>query len=137
MRRLSLALSCLLVVSMLAAVHAAEKPPAEFQKAMKDLGGAMGALGKPGASEDFELAKTQGQASKDAFAVVLKFWSSKGAPDAIKLAETGGKAAADLFVSANLSSSEGIQAAMKDMGSTCQACHMAHREKTADGFEIK
>lgn len=137
MRRLSLALSCLLVVSMIAAVNAAEKPSAEFQKAMKDLGGAMAALGKPGASEDFELGKKQGQAAKDAFAVVLKYWNTKGAPDAVKLSDAGAKAAADLFVSANLSSSEGIQAAMKDMGATCQACHQAHREKTADGFEIK
>ncbi len=137
MRRLSLAITCLLVASMIAAVRAAEKPSAEFQKAMKDLGGAMAALGKPGASEDFDLAKKQGQAAKDAFAVVLKYWNAKGVPDAIKLSETGAKAAADLYVSADLSSSEGIQAAMKDMGGSCQACHQAHREKTAEGFEIK
>jgi len=137
MRRLSLALSCLLVVSIIAAVNAAEKPSAEYQKAMKDLGGVMAALGKPEASEDFELGKKQGQAAKDAFAATLKYWNTKGAPDAVKLAETGAKAAADLYVSADLSSSEGIQAAMKDMGATCQACHQAHREKTADGFEIK
>ncbi|MEQ1896230.1 MAG: hypothetical protein ABL971_02445 [Vicinamibacterales bacterium] len=137
MRRLYFVSTCLLVASMAVAVRAAEKPPADFQKAMKDLGGAMGALSKPGASEDFALAKDQARASKDAFAVVVKFWSSKGTTDAVKLAETGAKAAADLFVSADLSSSEGIQAAMKDMGATCAACHTAHREKTADGFEIK
>jgi len=137
MRRLSLALSCLLVVSMIAAVHAAEKPTAEYQKAMKDLGATMAALGKPGASEDFELVKTQGAAAKDAFAVTLKYWNAKGAPDAIKMSDTGAKAVADLLVSANLSSAEGVVAAMKDMGGTCQACHQAHREKTAEGFEIK
>ena len=137
MRRLSIVTTCLLVASMAVAVRAAEKPPADYQKAMKDLGGAMGALSKPGASEDFALAKTQGQAAKEAFAVVVKFWSAKGTTDAVKLAETGGKAVSDLLVSADLSSTEGIQAAMKDMGATCAACHMAHREKTADGFEIK
>ncbi len=137
MRRLSLALTCLLVASLTVATRAAEKPPADFQKAMKDLGAAMGALAKPGASEDFALATKQAQASKDAFAVVVKYWNAKGAADAVKLADTGAKGAADLLVSASLSSSEGIQAAMKDMGATCQACHTAHREKTADGFEIK
>lgn len=137
MRRLYLVTTCLLVASMAVAVRAAEKPPADFQKAMKDLGAAMGALSKPGASEDYALGKTQGQASKDAFAVIVKYWNAKGTADAVKLAETGAKAAADLYVSADLSSSEGIQAAMKDMGATCQACHTAHREKTADGFEIK
>ncbi len=137
MRRLFLPSICLLVFSLSVGVGAAEKPPADFQKAMKDLGAAMGALSKPGATEDFELAKKCGQSSKDAFAVVVKFWNQNGAADAVKLAETGAKAAADLYVSADLSSSEGIQAAMKDMGGTCQACHQAHREKTADGFEIK
>ncbi len=137
MRRLYFVTTCVLVASMAVAVRAAEKPPADFQKAMKDLGAAMGALSKPGAAEDYELGKTQGRAAKDAFAVVVKFWSSKGTTDAVKLAETGAKAAADLYVSADLSSAEGIQAAMKDMGATCAACHTAHREKTADGFEIK
>lgn len=137
MRRLSLAITFLFVASFGLAVRAAEKPPADFQKAMKDLAASMGALSKPGATEDFDLGKAQGQASKDAFAVVVKYWNAKGAADAIKLADTGAKAAADLFVSANLSSSEGIQAAMKDMGATCQACHQTHREKAADGFEIK
>lgn len=137
MRRLYFVTTCVLVASMAVAVRAAEKPPADYQKAMKDLGAAMGALSKPGAAEDFALGKQQAQASKDAFAVTLKYWNAKGAADAIKLAETGGKAAADLYVSADLSSTEGIQAAMKDMGATCAACHTAHREKTADGFEIK
>ncbi len=137
MRRLSFAITCLLVASMIAAVRAAEKPSAEYQQAMKDLAGAMGALGKPGASEDFELAKKQGEAAKNAFAVTLRYWTAKGVPDAMKLSDAGVKAVADLLVSANLSSAEGIQAAMKDMGGTCQACHQAHREKTAEGFEIK
>lgn len=137
MRRLYFVTTCLLVAGMAVAVRAAEKPPVDYQKAMKDLGGAMGALSKPGAAEDFALAKTQGQAAKAAYAVVLKFWSAKGTTDAVKLSETGAKAVSDLLVSADLSSTEGIQAAMKDMGATCAACHMAHREKTADGFEIK
>jgi cytochrome c556 len=137
MRRLSFAITCLLVASTVAAVRAAEKPTAEYQKAMKDLAAFMGALSKPGAAEDFDLAKAQAAIAKDSFAVTLKYWNGKGAPDAIKLAEAGAKAVADLNVSANLSSAEGIQSAMKDTGATCQACHQAHREKTADGFEIK
>ncbi len=137
MRRLIFVTTCVLVASMAGALRAAEKPPADFQKAMKDLGAAMGALSKPGAAEDYALAKTQGQSAKDAFAVVVRFWIQKGTTDAVKLAETGAKAVADLLVSADLSSTEGIQAAMKDMGGTCAACHTAHREKTADGFEIK
>ncbi|MDO8793781.1 MAG: hypothetical protein Q7J25_04085 [Vicinamibacterales bacterium] len=137
MRRLYFVTTCVLVASMAVAVRAAEKPPADFQKAMKDLGAAMGTLSKPGAAEDFTLSKKEAQASKDAFAVVLKYWNTKGAADAIRLSDTGAKAAADMYVSADLSSTEGIQAAMKDMGATCAACHTAHREKTADGFEIK
>ncbi len=137
MRRLYFVTACVLVASMAVAVRAAEKPPADFQKAMKDLGAAMGALSKPGAAENYALAKQQAQASKDAFAVSLKYFSSKGTTDAIRLSDAGAKAAADLFVSADGSSAEGIQAALKGMGATCAACHTAHREKTTDGFEIK
>lgn len=137
MGRTLLAVTLALSTAIAVALQAAEKPSPEYAKAMKDLGTVMQTLSKPSAAEDFELAKKLGQSAKDAFAVVQKYWTAKGVEDASKLAETGAKAAADLFVVANLSSTEGILAALKDMGSTCQACHTAHREKVGEGFEIK
>jgi hypothetical protein len=119
-------------------VRAAEKPSPEYVKAMKDLSGVVQALTKPGASEDFELAKKNATTAKDAFDLVKTFWAGKGATDAVKLADAGSKAVADLSVSANLSSKEGVEAALKDMRATCATCHTAHRDKAADGsFEIK
>lgn len=81
-------------------VLAAEKPPENYQQAMKNLG---------------------------AFA--------QGMP---KAAQDGVKAAADLGVTANLKSKEGAEYSAKIITDTCMGCHMAHRERAADGtFQIK
>lgn len=138
MRRVTGFLMFALVVAIGLVVRAAEPAPADYSKAMKDLGGLMQALGKPGASEDFELAKKSAATARDAFAIVQAYWKAKGDTTATKLAETGTKAAADLNVVATLVSSEGVEAAVKDLAATCVACHAAHREKMPDGsFQIK
>ncbi len=136
MHRKGFVLLSAFLIAMSATLIANDKPSPEYQKAMKDLGGVAAAMGKPGATEDFEAAKKHATSAKDAFSVVQKYWATKN-PDAAKLADTGSKAASDLLVVSGMSSTEGIEAAMKDMMATCGACHMAHREKTADGFEIK
>lgn len=137
MRSIHLVVLVTLAAGASMVARAAEKPPADYQQAMKDLGGVMQALTKPGAAEDFEQVRKSAESAKAAYEVVKQFWRNKRAADALELAENGGKAAADLYVVANLSSVEGVEVALKDMGATCQACHAAHREKTAEGFEIK
>ncbi len=138
MRHVQSFVTCGFIAAIAMIVHAAEKPSADYQKAMKDLGGIVGALTKPGASEDFELAKQASITAKDAFGVAEKYWSTRGDAEAVKLAKAGAKAALDLNVVAGLSSPEGVEAAMKDMTETCTPCHTAHREKAEDGsFQIK
>ena len=54
------------------------------------------------------------------------------------LAQSGAKGAADLEAAAKAKNEDGVAAAQKAVGSTCAACHMAHRERLQDGtFEIK
>jgi cytochrome c556 len=121
------------------AAIAAEKPSDEYQKAMKDLGGVAQSLSKPEATEDFPAVTKSVETAKAAWTTVEKYWRTKAtAEDAMKLVQAGSKAAADMGVAANLTSAEGVQAALKDMTDTCRACHEAHREKQADGtFLIK
>src|SRR5438477_563215 len=98
MRRLHLVMTLALVGAMAMALRAAEKPSADYQKAMKDLGAVAAAEAKPGAHEDMDLARKSAATAKDAFGVVEKFWNAKGVADAVKLAEAGTKAAQDLNV---------------------------------------
>lgn len=137
MRRVSFIVMFSFVLSFGYALRAAEAPSPEYVKAMKTLGALVGGLSKPGASEDFEAVKKASAEAKAAFAVTENFWKAKGDAEALKLAEAGSKYSADLGVVANLTSSEGVEAAVKDIASTCKPCHDGHREKAAEGFVIK
>jgi hypothetical protein len=119
------------------ALRAAEAPSAEYAAAMKTLGGAVQGLMKPGGFEEFEAAQKAATDVKAAFAVVDKYWKAKGDTEAVSLVAAGIKAAGDLGVVAGMTSSEGIEAAAKDIAATCAPCHKAHREKVGDGFQIK
>ena len=123
-------------------VLAADKPPEDYQKAMKDLANFAQNMSKPEAAEDFEATKPYVPLVRDAFGVVERYWTDRnGAGEyfpEITTAQEGTKAASDMGVAAALKSSEGIAASVKDILSKCQPCHDKHREKAPDGtFLIK
>lgn len=137
MRRVQLVASvaCFLAIGLI--VHAAEAPPPEYVKAMKDIGGLVQALSKPGATEDMDLAKKSAITLKELFTYVEKYWNGKDT-EAAKLANVAFKAAADIQVSTQFSSAEGVAAGLKDLTATCATCHTAHREQQPDkSFLIK
>lgn len=119
------------------AVFAAEKPPENYQKAMKDLGALSQGIGKAVADENYDAITEYATSAKAAFVVVEEFWRTKGG-EALKMAQTGGKAASDLEVTAGLKNAEGVAFAAKELTDLCAGCHAAHREKMPDGtFQIK
>lgn len=136
MRRIHLAATVFGLFVIGAILSAADAPPADFKKAMQDIGACVQALSKPGATEDMELAKKSAITMKAAFTVVENYWNNKDA-EAARLAHTGFKAAADIQVSTQFASVEGVTQGLQDLTATCTACHTAHREKGADGFLIK
>jgi cytochrome c556 len=117
---------------------AADKPPDDYQKAMKSLGALMQAVAKASAGQDFEaIAKSAGD-MKDPFKVAETFWDLRKTSDALQWAKNGSKNVGDLETAAKLDSPEGVQYALKELQGQCAACHEKHREKAADGsFEIK
>jgi cytochrome c556 len=118
-------------------LHAAEKPTPEHAQAMKDLLAVVQTMTKPGAYEDFELAKKNATSAKAAYETVTKYWESKGEKEA-KLVKDGIMAATDITANANKSSVEGVTAAVTALRATCAPCHMVHRTQLPDGtFEIK
>jgi hypothetical protein len=137
MRHWSTRLALVFVAVFGLQVRAADKPSADYQKAMKDLGAFAQSIDKAVMADDFDaVAKLAASAQAD-FEVVEKFWTSK-AQDATKLAQNGAKAAADLGVVAGLKSHEGIVYSAKEITDLCATCHMVHRETMPDGtFQIK
>jgi mono/diheme cytochrome c family protein len=119
-------------------LQASEKPPESYQKAMKDLGAANQSLRNNVTAKDYDAVAKDAATFKASFATALAFWTGKKTDDAVMLASAGAKAAADLEQAAKSKNEEAVGAAQKAVGATCAACHMAHRERLADGtFEIK
>ncbi len=131
------------------AIGAAEKPPADYQKAMKDLAAASNTLRVNVKNLDYPAIEKDAELMKTAFDAVVVFWKAKNVADALTLAEAGAKGAADLGVAAkaqNLQAVLDAQAAISGSPSTgavgligtCAPCHLAHRARLPDGtFEIK
>lgn len=125
------------VVGFGLSVAANEKPSDEYKKAMRDLAAFNMGIEKAIMAEDYDTVQKLAASAKAAFGVTENYWASRNA-DATKLAQTGGKAAADLDVAAGLKSADGANYAMKGVREVCAPCHMARRERLADGtFEIK
>ena len=127
------------------ALRANEKPSAEYQDAMKALAAANQALRghvkeveSAGAYPDYTLIEKDAAALKAAFGPVLAYWKARNVDDAVATAALGLKGVADLETAAKDKSYDALVTASTAIGATCGSCHMAHRERLADGtFEIK
>jgi hypothetical protein len=119
-------------------VLAAEKPPAEYQNAMKAIGAAQASLRGNVISKNYEGVARDAATMKASFVTAEKFWSARNVPDAVGHAKAAAKAATDLEAAATARNDEGIAAAQRAVMSVCMSCHKAHRERLPDGtFEIK
>jgi hypothetical protein len=137
MRDRRLVVGVLLVGSLGYNLFAADKPPADYQKAMKDLGTFSQAIDKAVAAENYDEIATLAKGALSDFQVAGMYWKTK-APDAAKAATAGEKAANDLVVMAGLKSKEGAEYSAKEVTSVCMGCHDVHRQALPDGsFEIK
>lgn len=141
MRRGSLLSGALLVAALGLTLHAADAPPEDFVKAMKDASAFAQEMTKPEAEFDFAKAKQYVPIVRDAFAVVERYWLARNQGGAyfkdIALAEEMIKLASDMGVAANLQSAEGVKASVRDLTSRCAVCHDLRREKGPDGFLIR
>jgi cytochrome c556 len=119
-------------------VAANEKPSAAYSQAMKDIQSAQGAMRTAVTAKDYDAIAKAAATFKASFDTAEAFWTAKKADDAIAASKAGVKGATDLAAAAAAKNDEGIAAAQRAVGATCAGCHMAHRERLADGtFEIK
>jgi mono/diheme cytochrome c family protein len=72
-----------------------------------------------------------------AFAKVEGFWTKKGgADDAVGFAKAIQKAAGDVKDAAGKGDKDAATAAAKMIAPNCGGCHMAHRARAGNGFDL-
>lgn len=134
--RLFMAAAVAMVVAVASAVivSAQAKTDEDYDKLMKGVGAANGAMGKAtdGAAVAEEAKKLQAL-FKDA----QQFWAGRNNKEAAGWAATAGTHAAAIEKAAAANNMEAVGAARKELGGMCQACHKALREKTETGFAIR
>jgi hypothetical protein len=125
--------ACMLLLS--AAVSAQDD--AEYQNWMKTVGATSASLKKNVEAKDFSAA-TDAKRLQDIFASVRAYWEKKNASDAVKLATDAESSYKQIMELASAGKFDEAAEPMKAAQATCGGCHMAHREKAADGaWKIK
>jgi cytochrome c556 len=127
---LALALAITMSVSSLAQAKTDE----DFDKLMKAVGAANGAM--RGAAKEMNAAGISAEAAKMValFKDAEAFWKSRNNTEA---AEWSAAAMKHADAVAKASGPEATMGAMKELGGTCQTCHAKYRDKDANGFIIK
>lgn len=118
----------------LAVLSAQSKTDEDFDKLMKGVGSANGALRKAtdGAGQAAEAAKLVAL-FKDA----QQFWTARNNKEAADWSAAAAMHADEIVKAGKANNAEGVAAHMKELGGTCQTCHAKYREKTETGFVIK
>jgi len=117
-------------------VAASEKPPESYVAAMKTINTTNAAMRQHLAAKDYTGLEADAKAFKPAFETALKFWEDKKVEDAIGWAKAVAKANEDLEKAAKDKNDEAIGIAAKAIGSSCQTCHTAHRDRQPDGTSL-
>jgi len=131
-----------LVLVLLFAVFTvfAVTPPDEqaFVAAMKTIMPTQGSLRKNIEAKNAEGVKADAEKLEAIFKTSEDFWKERKADDAVEWSKTGKAGAAEIGKLAAAGEWEKIPDAQKIVGSTCSACHNAHREKLPEGgYKIK
>jgi cytochrome c556 len=106
---------------------------AAFDKTMKGVGGANGALRKGVDASNAELVKTNTAILLKAFADVEAFWKGRGKADAVKLAQTARGAVQAIETAAGMGNWNEAKSQAATLAQQCQSCHGAYRERGEDG----
>lgn len=111
---------------------------AAYQKIMKQVGSANGALRKAIEGSDAKLARENAAALKQAFSQTESFWNRKDRDDARGWALDARRIAESIDRAAAAGRWDEVKTHAGSLGKTCQTCHAAYRERFDDGsFRIK
>jgi cytochrome c556 len=86
---------------------------------------------------DLGMAATDAGNLQAASAKIEKFWAAKNVDDAVGFAKNVQKVAGQVKDAAGKGDKDGAVAAAGMIAANCGMCHMAHRARTASGFDLK
>lgn len=123
-----------LAVTMSVTSLAQAKTDEDYDKLMKAVGAANGAM--RGAAKEANAAGVSAEAAKMValFKDAQAFWTARSNAEAADWAGTAMKHADAIAKSTDMGAAMG---ALKELGGTCQTCHTKYRDKDANGFIIK
>jgi len=124
-----IAVVCMLCLSV--AVWAQED--ADYQNWMKSNGATVASLRKNLDAKSGDAAAADAKKLQDTFVQVNAYWQKKNVSDAAKFsmdAQNGFKDVAQLAAAGKF---DEASAALMKTQANCAGCHMAHRDKAADG----
>ena len=127
-------LAVLVSVGSVAILSAQAKTDEDYDKLMKAVGAANGAM--RGAAKEQNAAGVTAEAAKMValFKEAQAFWTARNNAEAAEWSGTAMKQAEALSKATDLNAAMG---AMKELGGSCMTCHTKYREKTETGFAIK
>jgi hypothetical protein len=138
MKTWALLCTCVFVLGLAVAAMANDEGDAYDMMFMKPAIAANMALQKDVMGGDMAATAKDAGDVQAAFAKVEGYWSKKGAADdAVMFAKNVQKAAGDVKDAAGKGDKDGATAAAKMIAPNCGGCHMAHRTRTANGFDLK
>ncbi len=123
-----------LAVTMSVSSLAQAKTDEDYDKLMKAVGAANGAM--RGAAKEQNAAGVSAEAAKMValFKDAQAFWTARNNAEAAEWAGAAMKHADAIGKGSDMGAMMG---AMKELGGTCQTCHTKYRDKDANGFIIK
>jgi cytochrome c556 len=132
--RLLLAAGLAVLVGSVAMVSAQSKTDEDYDKLMKGVGAANGAMRK---AADPKAAAAEAEKLVALFKDAQQFWTARSNKEAADWAASAGTHAAAIVKAGSAGNAEGVAASAKELGGMCMTCHTKYREKTETGFMIK
>jgi len=137
MQRSSLVVAFAFVAALVSAMYVSPSAQAkkvtdeDYFKLMKQVQTNWGSFNKNNKGMQHDAAGKDAAALVPVFKDVQVYWEAKKIDDAVAFAKTAVSGLEKLAKAG--SDMEAIAAAQKEVQSTCAGCHMAHRDKNADG----
>ena len=110
----------------------------EYQGWMKSNAATVAELNRNLTAKDGDASHTNVRKLQENLAMVMAYWQARNVPDAVRFTLDGTYGLAQVDVLINQGKFDEAAAALKTAQGACAGCHMAHRDKAADGsFQIK
>jgi cytochrome c556 len=124
----------LVAVASAAILSAQAKTDEDYDKLMKGVGAANGAIAK---ATDGAVVAAEARKLQAFFKDAQQFWTARNNKAAADMAASAMTHAASIEKAGAANDMDGVGAARKQLGGMCAGCHKANREKTATGFAIR